>query len=229
MSFRVLATDYDGTIATHGTVDEATLAALDRLRKAGNYVVMVTGREIEDLRNVFPHLEKFDLIVGENGALLYWPGNGREQLLAPAPPPAFGDALRERGVTPLSIGRVIVATFEPHEVTALALIKEMGLELQVIFNKGSVMILPTGINKATGLRAALKELNLPVTSVVGVGDAENDHAFLELCGCSAAVANALPSLKREVDVVTTATHGAGVIELIERWLAGGLSEVRPAG
>ena len=45
-------------------------------------------------------------------------------------------------MTPLDVGRVIVATQEPHEVTVLHVIHEMGLELQLIFNKGSVMILP---------------------------------------------------------------------------------------
>jgi hydroxymethylpyrimidine pyrophosphatase-like HAD family hydrolase len=49
--------------------------------------------------------------------------------------------------------------------------------MQVIFNKGAVMILPTGINKATGLAAALSDLKLSPHNVVGIGDAENDHAF----------------------------------------------------
>jgi hypothetical protein len=228
MSFRLLATDYDGTIATHGGVDDATLAALARLRAAGHYVMLVTGREIDDLRTVFQHFEAFDLIVAENGGLLYWPSDGREVLLANPPPPGFGDALRQRGVEPLSIGRVIVATFEPHETVVLETIKQMGLEMQVIFNKGSVMVLPSGVNKATGLHAALKELNVSAEEVVGVGDAENDNAFLEVCGCSVAVANALPSLKHRVRLVTRGTHGAGVAELIDRWLADGLRDLPPS-
>ena len=36
----------------------------------------------------------------------------------------------------------------------LEAIRDLGLELQVIFNKGSVMVLPAGVNKATGLTAA---------------------------------------------------------------------------
>ncbi len=233
MDYRILATDYDGTIATHGAVDDATLAALHRLRHAGHYVLLVTGREIEDLRSVFNHFDHFDLIVGENGGLLHWPSNGREKLLAEAPSPAFVDALRKRNVVPISVGRVIVATFEPHETTVLETIKEMGLELQVIFNKGAVMVLPSGVNKASGLRAALREYGLPASAVVGVGDAENDHAFLEVCGYSVAVANALPALKKRVKWVTSSSHGAGVTELIDRWLSNGLpasaAAAQPAG
>ncbi len=224
-NFTVLATDYDGTIATHGAVDGATLDALNRLKRSGRRLVMVTGREIDDLRSVFSQLELFDLIVAENGALLHWPADGRERLLASPPEPEFLDALRARNVTPLSIGRVIVATYEPFESVALEAIKELVLEYQVIFNKGSVMILPTGVNKATGLHAALGELSSQASEVVGVGDAENDHAFLEICGFSAAVANALPALKRHVDWVSEASHGAGVAELIDRWIGGTLPAV----
>jgi len=42
--------------------------------------------------------------------------------------------------------------------------------------------------------------------------AENDQAFLANCGCAVAVANALPSVKENVDFVV-ADHGIGVIEL----------------
>lgn len=227
MTYRVLATDYDGTIATHGDVDQVAVEAMERLKAAGVHLMMVTGREIDDLKTVFTRFDLFDLIVGENGALLYWPKDGREVLLAQPPPPEFTDRLRTMNLDRLSVGRVIVATYEPHEVEVLETIREMGLELQVIFNKGAVMVLPSGVNKASGLRAAVKELGVSCEEVVGVGDAENDHAFLELCGCSVAVGNALPALKKKVDFVARGRHGAGVAEMIELWLANGLRELPP--
>jgi hypothetical protein len=98
--------------------------------------------------------------------------------------------------------------------------------MQVIFNKEAVMILPSGVNKATGLAAALKELELSRHEVVGVGDAENDHAFLGLCECAVAVANALPSLKERADLVTKGEDGRGVAELIDRLVAADLSRVK---
>src|SRR5213075_1253460 len=101
---------------------------------------------------------------------------------------------------------------------ALELIREMGLELQVIFNKGAVMILPSGMNKAVGLTHALAELGLSPHNVVGVGDAENDHAFLALSECAVAVSNALEMLKQRVDWVTHGDHGDGVQELIHELL-----------
>jgi hydroxymethylpyrimidine pyrophosphatase-like HAD family hydrolase len=225
MHIRTLATDYDGTIATHGTVDPDTLAALRKLRDAGGTLILVTGREMPQLREVFPELRLFHLVVAENGGLLYWPETGREKPLCDAPEEAFVRALRDRGVSPLSVGKVIVATYEPHEVTVLEVIRDLGLERQVIFNKGAVMVLPSGINKASGLTRALEELGIDASSVAGVGDAENDHALLQLCGVGAAVANALPSLKDHADLLLDRSHGAGVAQLVDRMLDGTLDEL----
>jgi len=99
---------------------------------------------------------------------------------------------------------------------------ELGLEAQVIGNRGAVMVLPAGINKATGLQHALRKLGLSRHEVVGIGDAENDHSFLALCECGVAVANAVPSLKKDVARVTTAENGDGIIELIDELIANDL-------
>src|SRR3954447_13533736 len=208
MRYHVLACDYDGTLAHHGRVDGPTLSALERLLATGRQLVLVTGRELDALLGIFPEIHLFARVVAENGALLYRPANKEEKVLGQAAPPEFVTKLKERGVAPLSAGRVIVATWRPHETAVLQTIRDLGLEMQVIFNKDAVMVLPSGVNKATGLTAALLELGLSPHNVVGVGDAENDHAFLELCECSAAVANALPALREKADVATAGDHGA---------------------
>ena len=148
MRYLALCTDYDGTIARHGVVDEPTIDALARLRKSGRKLVMVTGRELAELISVFPRLDLFDLVVAENGALLYDPATKEQKPLCEPPLPEFVAALQARDVTPLSVGRTIVATREPHERDALEVIRDLGLELQVIFNKGAVMILPSGVTMA---------------------------------------------------------------------------------
>jgi len=153
---------------------------------------------------------------------LYRPASREEEPLADRPPEAFITALRMRGVDPISAGRVIVATWHPHETTVVDAIHELGLELQVILNKGAVMVLPSGVNKAFGLNAALNELGISAGNTVGVGDAENDYAFLSVCGCSVAVANALPWIKEQVDWVTSGDHGAGVTELIDKLITSDL-------
>ena len=191
-----------------GAASASTVAALRRLKDSGRKLILVTGRQLDDLFEIFPEHDLFDRIVAENGAVLYRPSNQESRALAEPPPPAFAERLK-RSIPDVAVGKVIVATWQPHEVTVLELIKEMGLELQVIFNKGAVMILPSGVNKASGLGEALAELGLSARNTVAVGDAENDHAFLALCECSVAVANALPSVKERADLVTRATTAPG--------------------
>jgi HAD superfamily hydrolase (TIGR01484 family) len=223
----VLASDYDGTLATDGRVPESTLEALERARESGRKLLLVTGRELGDVLRVFPRVDLFDLVVAENGALLYRPATREERLLGERPPNAFVEALRTRGVEPLSVGRVIVATSGRNETAVLETIREMSLNLQLTFNRGGAMILPGGVDKATGVQAALDELGLSPHDTVGVGDAENDQSFLRLCGCAVAVANALPFLKEQADWVTAATCSAGVEELVEHLLKDDLRFLGP--
>jgi hypothetical protein len=227
MYFVALATDYDGTLAEDGRVAEETVAALQSFKQSGRKLILVTGRELPDLRRVFSHLDLFDAAVVENGAVLVDPATGEEIPLGEEPPPLFVEELRRRNVTPLSVGRSIVATWEPNEKIVLDTIRDLGLELQIVFNKGAVMVLPAGVNKASGLAAALTRLQLSPLNVVGIGDAENDHAFLRACGCAAAVSNALPMVKADAEIVTTAPRGAGVVEIVRRILDGDLAEIAP--
>jgi HAD superfamily hydrolase (TIGR01484 family) len=224
MPYHVLATDYDGTLARDGRVEAETITALEQLRATGRKLILVTGRETADLLPIFPHITLIDSVVAENGAVLYRPATQETTVLSEGPPQQFVRELRQRGVTPLAIGRVVVATWHPHENTVLNVIREQGLELHVIFNKDAVMVLPSGVNKASGLADALKKMDYSAHEVVGIGDAENDHAFLKLCECSVAVANALPAVKERADFVTRGDHGAGVRELIRQLIASDLAD-----
>jgi len=225
MRYLALALDYDGTLALDGRVDASTIEALERVVQSGRRLLLVTGRELDDLQRVFGRLDLFEYVVAENGALLYRPAARESIPVGEAPPGELVRELRRRGVAPLSVGSVIVATWRPNETAVLETIRDLGLEWQVIFNKGAVMALPSGVNKGSGLSVALKQMGLSPHNVAGIGDAENDHAFLSLCECAVAVANALPAVQERADVVTRADHGAGVIEFIERLLGDDLASL----
>ncbi len=219
MRFTVLATDFDGTIAQDGIIYPATLVALRKLKGSGRKLVLVTGRELSELFRICPEIELFDVIVAENGAILFDPSTAQEVTLSSPPSKDLVARLRAEGVPDISVGRSIIALWKPYEGVALAAIRDLGLELQIIFNKQAVMILPSSVNKATGLALALKRLGCDPENVVGVGDAENDHAFISACGFGVAVQNAIPSLKKLVHHVTEGARGAGVAELIKQMLA----------
>lgn len=225
MRYLALVTDYDGTLAHDGVVAAAAIEALEALRKSNRFLIMVTGRLLEDLQRAFEKLELFDAVVAENGALFYDPNKRERAVLASPPPRELRELLESRGVPLEGTGAVILATREPHETAVLEAIRELGLEMQLVFNKGAVMVLPSGVNKASGLRAALSRLKLSAHNAVGVGDAENDHAFLELCECSVATANALDSVKAHADITLDRPDGLGVTALARDLLENDLESV----
>ncbi|EKS70995.1 MULTISPECIES: HAD-IIB family hydrolase [Caballeronia] len=225
MRCMVLASDYDGTLAQHGRVDEATWRAVDRLRESGRHMVLVTGRELDDLLSLCDGIDRFSYVVAENGGVLYHPATRERTLLAPPPPAAFVEAMRQRGVKHLSVSETLVATSRPYDEQAHEAIRELGLDLHVVFNGDAVMILAPGISKATGLDAALDAMAFSPRNAVGVGDAQNDHPLLDACEFGAAVGNALDVLKAHADICLEGVAGAGVAELIDKILADDLAHL----
>lgn len=225
MRYLTLVADYDGTLADHDRISAETELALERLRASGRRVIMITGRRLRDLLTVCTCPKLFDLIVAENGAVVYEPTTRKETILGNPPSKALLQALRARSVAPLEIGEVIVATNASQRAAVQDVVWDLGLEAQVIGNRGTVMLLPAGINKASGLGHALRQLGLSRHEAVGIGDAENDHSFLDSCECAVAVANAMDSLKANAVFVTASPNGAGVRELIDALIDDDLAHV----
>ncbi len=223
MRYFALAADYDGTLASDGAVNAETVSAIERLVASGRKLILVTGRILPELLDIFPQVSLCELVVAENGGLLYRPATKEITLLAPAPRPAFLEEVQRRGVQHLSLGHTILATRVPYETVILDVIRDLGLELRIIFNKGAVMVLPHGIDKATGLTAALTRLELSPHNIVAIGDGENDHAMLALSEYGVAVSNAVPMLKETADRTTNGDHGSGVVEIIDQLLADDLA------
>ena len=219
MRYRALATDYDGTIATGGRLPAATRAALLRWQESGRALLLVTGRELGDLERVCPELDLFDRVVVENGAVLHRPRSGETVLLCEPVADELLLALRRRAGIPFGSGRAVLATARVHADAVASLAAGLGVAVSLAYNKSSVMILPAGVDKATGMRAALAELGIDAEATVGVGDAENDLAFMAACGLGVAVANALPEVRASAGRTTHGAEGEGVVELVEGLLA----------
>ena len=225
MRYLVLVTDYDGTLAMDGTADESTLSALERLRMSGRRAILLTGRQLDDLLTVCPRLSLFDVVVTENGAVLYEPRTRQQTLLGTPPPARFLRRLRELTGNSIGVGKVIVDTRVPHHTAVLQAIQEMGLELQIVFNRDAVMVLPAGVNKASGMDHALRTLGFSPHEAIGIGDAQNDHSFLERCECAVAVANALPTIRELAAFTTAGEAGQGVTEVIDELISNDLSRM----
>lgn len=212
--YRALATDGDGTLLMGGRLAEATRESLDRFAAAGGTLLLVTGENLQDLKE-FPHLSCFRLVVAENGGVCHDPATGRSERLGPPLPGRLAATLRRRGVAPLKIGEVSIGTKLRHRRTVLSLLRELGLDYRVVRNRKDVIILPPNVTKATGLAHALDRLGIDPCAVVAIGDAENDMMLLEECGLGVAVANAARCLKKQAERVTAGRFGKGVREVID--------------
>lgn len=164
-------------------------------------------------------------MIVENGGVLYDPHTREERLYCDPVDPRLVAALMKRNI-PFDVGRAVIATSRPYDTVVLAAIRDLGLDLQIIFNKESVMVLPSGVDKGTALEWVLDELGISLHNVVSVGDAENDLPLLRISGISAAVANALPSVKEQADIVLAGAEGEGVTDLIDRLISDDLSDVK---
>ena len=111
----------------------------------------------------------------------------------------------------------------------LEAIRDLGLELQVIFNKGAVMVLPPGVNKATGLAAALDGAAAVAAQRRRRRRRRERPRVPALCGCSVAVANALAAVKETADIVTARRRAAPASSSsIDRLLGDGRGRCAPA-
>jgi hydroxymethylpyrimidine pyrophosphatase-like HAD family hydrolase len=224
MRFTAVAIDYDGTLAENGTVRPSTVAALERLIASGRKFILVTGRILHELLSIFPQANLCARIIAENGAVLYRPASREQRLLAEPVSMPLVEALQRKGVTPLQVGDSIVATVRPHEVTVLEVIRDLGLEHHVVFNRESVMVLPPGVTKASGLKSALDELKLSPHNAIGIGDSENDHALFQASELAVAVGSAVSTLRDAADLVTKEENGSGTVELLSALIADDLAD-----
>ena len=224
--FRAIAVDYDGTLTHSNRPTPAVLDALRATRAEGRKLVLLTGRILAELRADFPEVDReFDAIVGENGAVLWTPRDGERALTEPVSE-ALEGALRRAGI-PVRRGQVILATDALHDGLVLSQIARLRSEERLVYNRGALMVLPSSVSKGTGLYEALGDLGISRHSVVGIGDAENDHTLLESCELGVAVANAVPSLQARADIVLGETDGEGVVAFLRGPVLRGEIRVRP--
>ncbi len=215
MYCRILAFDFDGTLAEHGVVPPALQVALQRIHAAGHILFLVTGRRFGDV-NLGALEDVFTGIVWENGAVLTHTASGEVYLPFGTLDPRLIQEL-EAAHVPLEHGQTIVATWIQHADTVWHVLQHWGADATVVQNKGALMILPPGATKGTGLEHMLGLCGLSRHNLVAFGDAENDISLFELSGCGVAVADAVPALKEVADLVTNLPGPAGVLEVLKQY------------
>jgi len=213
-AIRLVLSDYDRTF-TDATlrVEPGLVDAIERLKRDGVIFSIVSGRKYSFMFELYQELSgTVDSFVAENGCIGYANGlkhfiarvEGRELML---------DQLRELGV-PFDAGEVVVSvhrSFEPQVNRAI----EGFPYLHAVRNVDSLMILPGGVSKATGIKWLMGVYGLTTEEMACIGDAENDLEMRGLCALMGAVANALPAVKQESDYVCRQSFGCGLKEFLE--------------
>jgi hydroxymethylpyrimidine pyrophosphatase-like HAD family hydrolase len=213
MIWRALACDYDGTLATQDRIGPGALAALEAARRAGVRLILVTGRTFFELIRVCERLDLFDAVVAENGGVLYFPAKGVLRDQGPAPRSRLLVELDQRGIS-YQVGRVIVGVLRDEESRVRDALDAVGGGLEIVYNRGSLMLLPPGVSKGTGVRQAIQALGVSFHDVLGVGDAENDLDLFEACGWTACPDNGVQELKDRADWVFPGENGTAVANAI---------------
>jgi 3-deoxy-D-manno-octulosonate 8-phosphate phosphatase KdsC-like HAD superfamily phosphatase len=223
MRFMALACDYDGTLASHDRIAPPTVAALERARRAGLRLALVTGRTFFELSRVCDRLDLFDAVVAENGGVLYFPAAGRICDMAVGPPAALLAELERLGI-PYQTGRVVIGTMIAHEAAVRRALITTGVTMALVPNRTSLMLLPHGVSKSSGVRPVIGMLGLSPRDVLALGDAENDLELFEACGFSGCPGNAVAEVKARADWVFPGEDGAAIAAALDDLIVdGGLS------
>jgi HAD superfamily hydrolase (TIGR01484 family) len=212
---RVMAFDFDGTLAADGVVPPQLETALERCRAIGDTLFLVTGRRFETVP-LGPLGELFTGVVWENGAVLAHKASGELYLPFGQLNPHLWKALEEAGV-PFERGLAIAATWAPHDQAVWQALAKHGGGASIEYNKGAVMVVPLGAAKGAGLERLLTICGFSARNLAAFGDAENDLSMLALAEVAVTVSDAVPAVRDVADLVADGPGPAGVLEILERY------------
>jgi phosphoglycolate phosphatase (TIGR01487 family) len=222
LAIKVFAVDIDGTLTENGggVIHLAALAKLRYLEKLGYNVIYASGRSSVEAYILAVFGGTTRVAVGENGgAITVAPQEHR--LLASKKKCVEGyevlkksiDGVQTKPVFPRMTEVVLLRTFDLKE--GQKILDERGFSLYLSDSKYAFHINEKGIDKASGLKEALKILKADPEEVVAIGDSETDVPMYDFCGYSIALGHAEENVKRKADHVMSGREGVGLVEAID--------------
>lgn len=214
--------DIDGTLTENGggAIHLSALAKLRHLEKLGYSVIYVTGRSSIEAFVLAVFGGTTRVAVGENGgAITLAPQEHR--LLASREKCLEGyeilrkslDGVQVKPVFPRMTEVVMLRTFDLKQ--GQKILDENNLDLYLSDSKYAFHINEKGMNKASGLREALRILKAEPEQTVAIGDSETDVPMYDICGCSVALGHAEKNVKSRAKHVVKGAEGSGLVEAID--------------
>ena len=215
---QTIVCDFDRTLTDEALIPSAeAFEAIRKARGLGLRFIVVSGRQIDFLLSVEEISEIASALVGENGAIAYELSTRKKSSPFVKEATVIKQAFQRSGLRFQQFD-VMTSLSRRYENEVKTLIAKNKLEAEVHFNVDSIMVLPTGVSKASGLVLALDLMGAPKTGILCFGDGENDLPLFEKADISVAVANALIEVKAKADIVTSLSGGRGVAEQINKML-----------
>jgi hypothetical protein len=211
---RLVLSDYDRTFTDETLcVAPGLVDAIGRLRDKGVLFSVVSGRKYPFMLDFYRGMDGLvDSFVAENGCIGY--AQGCRQVICEA---GHRDELLQalgREAIPYDAGDVVISVHRRY-LAGVEQVLAGYPAYHVIRNVDSLMLLPHGASKATGIRWLMDMYCVGTGEMACIGDAENDIDMRGLCVLMGAVANALPAVKQESDYICRNEFGAGLREFLE--------------
>ncbi|MFA5772342.1 MAG: phosphoglycolate phosphatase [Thermoplasmata archaeon] len=213
---RILAVgcDYDRTLTDNFLeISKEGIKSLRLARKHGITTIVVSGRTTDFLTKLNRKYGIADILVAENGAVLFFQKGNKKILTSNIDLDLR--TLLDNADFPIEFGEVIASTKVEYEKKLLKIIETKNINVKLIRNIDSMMLLPPDVDKGIGLLKALKILEINKRNLAVIGDGENDLEMFSVAGTRVAVANAVELLKRNADIICKNSYGAGVAEFID--------------
>jgi phosphoglycolate phosphatase (TIGR01487 family) len=215
------ALDIDGTLTDNGGALNLEAAfILKWLEKLGYRIIFVTGRSAWESLALTTFLGTTKITVGENGGVVATSPNNMILLADVSYSLMAYDYLskkinniKQKIVFPRLTEVVLQRNFDKEK--GKKILNRSGLPVNLHDSKYGYHLNYIGINKATGLKTALKHLNLKISEIVSIGDSEIDVPMFKACGYSIALGNSSTSVKEKANFFVQSKMGEGLIEAIQ--------------
>jgi phosphoglycolate phosphatase len=220
--FKVFAVDIDGTLTENGggAINLAALSKLRHLEKLGYNVIYVTGRSSIEAYVLAVFGGTTRIAVGENGGAITLAPQ-EHKLLANKDKCVEGfavlrknlDGVQIKPVFPRLTEVVMMRTFDLKQ--GQKILDENHLDLYLSDSRYAYHINEKGMDKAFGLKEALKIIKAEPEEAIAIGDSETDIPMYDICGCSIALGHAEDDVKARATHVVRGREGAGLVEAID--------------
>ncbi len=215
----ILAFDYDRTLTMEDfRIPESTKEALKEVRQKDLAMLgIVSGRSVPFLKDVNKQaFGVFSFYVAENGAIIHFEDSTKERVIGKE----WSERARKlfaHADFNVRFGEIMGAARAENMERIKGLVEDAGLESNLVLNRDQVLLLPSGVDKGSGvIRAITRYGARHEIELTSFGDGENDLSLFQPADVRVAVSNAVDSLKKIADVVTQKPGGLGVEEYLRK-------------